>query len=781
MLRVEHTEEHDSHKAEIVLQDSDKVLNALDLKGYKLQPRWGLITSDGSEYSETAPLWVRDQRGDSVRGRMICTLSCIGIPDRLAEEKADDDYRHHWSSTKTVLDLITEIADGAAVAETLIEKQDTSDSYIELRAYDVGTTQLNGNIKTEADVGDTSIALKGLGTGTINRTTKLSISGDSTDYFVTANATITANEATVTISPGLAQLAEVDTLINLNWRWGTGQTGTTHGAGQRLYIKNTDDTARTVSSISFRLKKTGSPTGNVTFIITYVDDESTAGSIILGDASTLTTSPVWYKGTLASPVAIDPTREVYLWCQYTAGTAANYVEVSYNSEGVKFDEHFIYILSAGNPYIIDDSSYDCAYRYDYAGAGIPVFQHCHDATPSTGWVVTDDTAAADSLLDSYCPCDAFFIRQGESRLNVIDKLLAYTGTERRFEDDGWIHLRVPVITGSTYDYEYALTSGHTFFGKSVREALVIPNKIVVESFPDDDDQYTGSHTSAASYALMPVCDFIRTKLTSSDPQAIAIATARIHHLEVASQRGSASVPMNVGAELWDYVLVTDERAGDTRTGNIGYLKRVYDQRAKIYQMTFGFGGVAVKGVPGTQLSSLKSEISEYDIMYGATVPATWGILLPHLRLHAEAIDKMQKALNDILVGLGYYDGQIPIGDQIKDALGELPAGSTYADRMAELRAITVLQTARALDTIYQNTTGKLLVQTITVILATTDNISFQMDSTTAPTTVRARLSQTGATSVRMPFTFIVPVNWYFRFLIVAGAPTVSTYSDEYLF
>jgi len=80
----------------------------------------------------------------------------------------------------------------------------------------VGTTDLLGAIKTLGAVGDVSLALKSLGTGTIDEMTTLAIAGDSTTYYVTAQATITGNEATVSIWPPLAAAAAVDAVVTLS-------------------------------------------------------------------------------------------------------------------------------------------------------------------------------------------------------------------------------------------------------------------------------------------------------------------------------------------------------------------------------------------------------------------------------------------------------------------------------------------------------------------------------------------------------------------------------------
>jgi len=660
IIRMEQTEEQGSHKAEIILQDSDGVMTAKDLKGLKVTPAWGFITSAGEETSATAPLWVRDQKLDSSQGRRVCTLSCFGIPDRLNEDKANDDYDNDWSSQKTVLDLVTEVASGVAVPEDTVVANLVYDSTIELRTYDVGTADLAGTIKTESAEGAGGIIIENLGTGTISKGSKIKIAGHTVTYKATATATITGNEATVLITPLLADTAEVGDVISLDWEYNSSgvvsQTGYVDGAGQQVTI------TATTTTLSFFLTKVGSPTGDITFRIDTAPGTSPKATQVLADASTISTGGSWYTITWSSPVVLA--EQVWIWCLYQSGNASNYISVAYNSASVKAGEHFVYDNDESPP-MIGETEYDCAYKYGVSAgsSGISVYDHC------VAWTVTDDTASGDGLLDTYLPADAFFIRQGESRLGVIDKLLSYTKTERRFEDDDEIHLRVPVTAGSTYDYEYALTAGHTFFAKSVRDALVIPNKIVVESFPDDTDQYTGSYTSAVSYALMPVSSFVRTKLTSSDPQAIAIATARISRIEVASQRGSAAVPMNVGAELFDYCLVTDERASDTRAGNLGYIGRHYDNSnsPNSYQMTFGFGGISTKGVPGTRLSELYPELSKLE-RKSADETATWGILTPFIEKIVHAIDDIQelryptlqllsRTVDDLTIGKDNYDSE----------------------------------------------------------------------------------------------------------------------------
>ena len=79
----------------------------------------------------------------------------------------------------------------------------------------IGTTDTAGAITTLAAIGATSLVLKSLGTGTINKYTKLTIAGDTTEYMVTSIATIAGNAATVTITPGLVASAAVDAVVTL--------------------------------------------------------------------------------------------------------------------------------------------------------------------------------------------------------------------------------------------------------------------------------------------------------------------------------------------------------------------------------------------------------------------------------------------------------------------------------------------------------------------------------------------------------------------------------------
>lgn len=214
-------------------------------------------------------------------------------------------------------------------------------------------------------------------------------------------------------------------------------------------------------------------------------------------------------------------------------------------------------------------------------ATLAAFNHCY------AYQVVYDSE--DSLIDSYKPKDSFRIRVGDTRLSKIKWLLDKTGCVARPQKDGKIHIFKPTTTGTSYDYEHSLEEGHTFFAKAYKERLIIPNYVVVKSQPDDDPQYSGFAKDDESYARLPKRKHFRLRLESNQ-QATDIAQAYIDKYKLGSDMGSAEIPMNVGAELFDYDKVTDERQGDSRVGNIGYIYRHYrgGDNPK-FDMTFSFG------------------------------------------------------------------------------------------------------------------------------------------------------------------------------------------------
>lgn len=81
----------------------------------------------------------------------------------------------------------------------------------------------------------------------------------------------------------------------------------------------------------------------------------------------------------------------------------------------------------------------------------------------------------------------------------------------------------------------------------------------------------------------------------------------IERYELDAERGFATVPMNVGQELWDYVKVTDSRQGDTRIGNIQYLsssvKIPLGNEAMTFSSALSFGKVSLLSIMSSLISA----------------------------------------------------------------------------------------------------------------------------------------------------------------------------------
>lgn len=292
-----------------------------------------------------------------------------------------------------------------------------------------------------------------------------------------------------------------------------------------------------------------------------------------------------------------------------------------------------------------------------AGATLACFSHCtaYDTIWESGY---------DTLADTYTPADSFRIYVNGDRKSAIDRLLQYTKNVAVVKSDGKIHIFKPTTSGSTYDYEYALDSGHPFFAKALRNSLVIPNYIVVKSRTDDDDQYTGYATDATSYALLPKREYFETYLESND-QAGDIAEAKLAIAQMWSQAGSASVPMNLGAEVFDYVKVTDSREGDYRVGNIGQIRRYYSiapkgQQSSRWEMTFVFGNWQTVRKALANLNLTSDELQNY---FSRLVVKD---------LYAEHIQA--DSLDMVWID---PEGNIDLS-QIGDTLDNLPDGEIYA-------------------------------------------------------------------------------------------------------
>jgi len=128
-----------------------------------------------------------------------------------------------------------------------------------------------------------------------------------------------------------------------------------HRAGQRLTIPN-----RKVTKLAFLIRRGGSPTGNITYEIRRVSDDSLIVSKVWGDAGALPTINTWVEVTFDTPPTIN--EEVRICFYYPGGNASNCIFFRYQNTNVKAGEYLTLWLS---PSWIAYSTLDDAYRYKY--------------------------------------------------------------------------------------------------------------------------------------------------------------------------------------------------------------------------------------------------------------------------------------------------------------------------------------------------------------------------------------------------------------------------------
>ncbi len=276
----------------------------------------------------------------------------------------------------------------------------------------------------------------------------------------------------------------------------------------------------------------------------------------------------------------------------------------------------------------------------------------------TNYTVNYDSE--DNVIDSFKPKESFRVGINASRLSKIKELFAWTGNKMRVEADGQIYTFNPVTTGTTYDYEYrlAVSTYHTFFNKELRNRFVNPNKEVVASHPSHSPQYSSSATSATSFALFPQTHTTYLRL-GSDSEASNIASAIKERYELDSEVGSVKVPMNAGQEVFDFINVTDSRQGDSRKGNVRYIRRdveIPQRRGRLlWDMEIKFGKTILQPLSLSPLVGLTEkratgEPAQTQVSINALIDAYNG-------LNADLISTIEK-LNEVI---GFVNTQVDDG------------------------------------------------------------------------------------------------------------------------
>ena len=244
---------------------------------------------------------------------------------------------------------------------------------------------------------------------------------------------------------------------------------------------------------------------------------------------------------------------------------------------------------------------DCVSRIENDGK---IHVRIPTVTTTTQW----QASTSYSLNDTVIPTSA----------NEVEYICTTAGTSDSSEPTWANALEVgdtiadnDVVWTVGYDYEYRAPSinhptYHTFFSESYRKRVVIPGYIEVEELKSQTTGFTGNAEDPGFSALSDEEKKVivkrkhyRVRATSS-AQCTNIANAILTHAQAAAERGWGVVPMNVGAEVHDFVKVKDARLNDFRVGNIGRIRWFY-QSGQRPQMEFRFGKIGA-GVAGTSTS-----------------------------------------------------------------------------------------------------------------------------------------------------------------------------------
>ena len=132
--------------------------------------------------------------------------------------------------------------------------------------------------------------------------------------------------------------------------------------GQRLTISD-----RTVSKLSFVLEQHGSISGDVSFTIRKVSDDSVVATKVWGDAGDIPTDPTCLEATFDTPVYVnEEVRIVAEWPTATYSTTNN-LRFHLQTTDVKADELYTHYQNDAwdEPY-----AWDAPYKYTYEAGKI---------------------------------------------------------------------------------------------------------------------------------------------------------------------------------------------------------------------------------------------------------------------------------------------------------------------------------------------------------------------------------------------------------------------------
>ncbi len=892
----------DSQKMTVVFDNSTGYFTTLDLKGWTVVPEWGLWTSVGAEYSALPPMRVISSDLSSTPGRLACTMGFIGIPNLLTEDKASKDYSNHWSNTKTVKDLITEILSGVAVDTELTASQEVIAAPPVFWPIYNSTYTYVGQRVSMPDRTITKIAflMKKVG-GPPGTNVAFTIYDATSPY--SQLATVNFPIASITTSPTWCEATLASpVLINKPMTYDTHRS-----AVGGVWVTAAYSSGDASNYIAVQYNNLAVKSGEW-MVAQQVNEAANAGwensemdccyryKYTNGTASQNGVD-CFTHCTAYTPVydSLDSLIDTYLPAN-GFGIREGSSRLDAINNLLRFTTCVMRVEADGNPHVfappVNYSLTEDKILYEYlitgdAGTGTakgvnwlaqtftPISSHTIGSVKTlmfrigapgtvtigiratdinghpTGSNLCSGTTDGNTLTTSaagewrkitfgagaalttgtkYAIVVSDPTGDSNNSVNLRYRVGGYAnGNYEHSADSGVTWSSSATVTFdfmfeeySIYDSEYALGSGnHAFFAKSIRNALVIPNKVTVHSNPDDAIQASGSFTDTTSYALLPMEQFVRATLTSG-AQAIAIATAMIAQNVMNGQRGSATVPLNLGAEVYDYVLVTDIRENDSRTGNIGYLHRQY-RPGRTFGMGFSFGkrdfaALAYPHLPHYLLPVVQESKSQVatlaeDIAISTgikeAVNAEWQRTVTkkilELDTKAESVQKdVDNTTTQIDTKLLPY-ARILKDEKTPELGGDLNANSHKVTALTDPTAAQDAATKNYVDTkyvaavganylayralyisgtanIYQNTSGKVFLVVASAALGANHIVQAIVDASTALTATVGLMSNAvaGTASITIPITFMVPDASYYILKQVAGTSTLIDWHETTL-
>ena len=203
-----------------------------------------------------------------------------------------------------------------------------------------------------------------------------------------------------------------------------------------------------------------------------------------------------------------------------------------------------------------------------------------------GNVWLDDDDGVVNVYRPYYEADGL-----ESVLTTVRNLLDMSSSYIKIRDDGF-HIVNPQPS-SPLAYTYDLDD-HAFFKRSNSVKAINPNRIVMlPSLPTSDEapEFIGIAIDQDSVDSLGYLDFITVdEGITSEGEANARAYYILERLKAESSAGLATVPMNIGQELYDRVAMSDDRIGTVPIYSfVGMIRRVW--RSGEYSMELGLGGL----------------------------------------------------------------------------------------------------------------------------------------------------------------------------------------------